>query len=476
MAREPESIDQQRRALGEMLAEFRKAANLTQEQLANATFRDRSTVTHIEKGRGRADERFWQACDDAVRANGVLLTAFHELAAAKQADQWHEQQARLAQARTRANSLSTNRSPTLEIAPGASWAAATYNAVMNPVEAARGAVVDEAGHLTGGVPQVTVDVPPAGSAGKASLESGLAAIGQALMTFPVPADSVPPAALLRTVTAAHDAYQGAQYLGLARELPGLIAAVADVGTGRTGQTARSHVYLVTAKLLTKIGDPHLAHLAADRALQAALQSGHPELASATAYQVACTVLKTRGAAAAEEFSTAAFERAGASSPTQTSTKGALALISAVASARRGDPAVARDWLDRARDLADALGTDANLAWTAFGPTNVRIHEVSVAADLDQPERAIKLAAPVDTDLLPRGLRSRRGQLHIDSAWAYTRTGNDPEAVINLLEAERFAPQTVRHSPRVGSLVTELLDRRKDTPGLRSLARRVGVAA
>lgn len=476
MAREPESIDQQRRALGELLAAFRKAADLTQEQLANGAFRDRSTVTHIENGRARADERFWQACDDMVRANGVLVTAFHDLEAAKQAHQLREQQTQLAQARARANSLSTDGSRTLGIAPGASWEMAPRSAALNPVDAAQGAVVDEAGLPAEGASRVMADVPPAGSAGEASIESGLAAIGQALLTFPATADSVSPAVVLRTVTAAHDAYQGARYLDLARELPGLIAAVADVGTGRTEQAARSHVYLVTAKLLTKIGDPDLAHLAADRALQAALQSGQSTLVSATAFQVACTVLRIRGAAAAEEFSTAAFERAGASSPTQTSTKGALALISAVAAARRGDPGAARDWLDRARDLADALGTDANLAWTAFGPTNVRIHEVSVAADLDQPDRAIELATPVDTDMLPRGLRSRRGQLHIDSAWAYTRTRNHPEAVINLLEAERFAPQTVHHSTRVAGLVTEMLERRKDTPGLRSLARRVGAAA
>jgi DNA-binding XRE family transcriptional regulator len=107
MAREPESIDQQRRALGELLAAFRKAANLTQEQLAHAAFRDRSTVTHIENGRARADERFWQACDDTVKANGVLLAAFHDLEAAKQAHQQQEQRAQLAQARARANSLST---------------------------------------------------------------------------------------------------------------------------------------------------------------------------------------------------------------------------------------------------------------------------------------------------------------------------------------------------------------------------------
>lgn len=108
MAREPETIAQQRRALGEQLAAFRQAADLTQRQLAKAAFCDRTTVTHIEKGRARADERFWQACDDAVGADGVLLAAFHDLVAAKHAHDQQEQQTRLAQARARAKSLSTN--------------------------------------------------------------------------------------------------------------------------------------------------------------------------------------------------------------------------------------------------------------------------------------------------------------------------------------------------------------------------------
>jgi transcriptional regulator with XRE-family HTH domain len=309
-----------------------------------------------------------------------------------------------------------------------------------------------------------------------SMETGLAAIGMALTTFPASTDRIPHTDLLKKAEAAHDAYQGAQYAHLARVLPGLIAAVADVGNSRSEQATRSHVYLVTAKLLSKIGDAQMAHLAADRALQAALLSEQVELVSACAYQVTCTLLKKHGPAEAERFSEAAFSRAGTSSPTQISTKGALALIGAVASARRGDSAAAQNWLDRARRLADNLGTDANYGWTAFGPTNVRIHEVSVAVDLDKPDRAIELAAPVDTDLLPSGLKSRRGQLHIDSAWAYLQIGSDPEAVINLLEAERFAPQTVHHNVGVRGLVAQMLDRRSGTPGLRGLARRVGVAA
>ena len=84
MAREPEAIAGLRCALGHRLAAFRQAAGLTQGQLARSVICDRTTVAHIEKGRSRADERFWRAADHVCHAAGALLTAFHELQAAKQ--------------------------------------------------------------------------------------------------------------------------------------------------------------------------------------------------------------------------------------------------------------------------------------------------------------------------------------------------------------------------------------------------------
>ena len=108
MAREPEVIAEQRRALGARLAAFRQAADLTQGQLAKTAFCDRTTSSHIEKGRARADERCRQACDAAARADGALLDACHDLVAAKQAHEQQEQQTRLTQARARAKRLSTN--------------------------------------------------------------------------------------------------------------------------------------------------------------------------------------------------------------------------------------------------------------------------------------------------------------------------------------------------------------------------------
>jgi len=90
--------------------------------------------------------------------------------------------------------------------------------------------------------------------------------------------------------------------------------------------------------------------------------------------------------------------------------------------------------------------------------------------------AIAYAEHVDTAAMPTGLLSRRAQVHIDMAWAYTQRRADAEAVVNLMEAERIAPQTLRYNVVVRELLREMLkrERRTATPGLRALARRANV--
>jgi DNA-binding XRE family transcriptional regulator len=101
MAREPEDLAEMRHALGAQLAVFRAAAELTQDQIVRAAFCDRTTVTHIEKGRARGDERFWTIADELCGADGALLAAFRAVTAAKQAHEVEIKEAQLAESRLR---------------------------------------------------------------------------------------------------------------------------------------------------------------------------------------------------------------------------------------------------------------------------------------------------------------------------------------------------------------------------------------
>jgi transcriptional regulator with XRE-family HTH domain len=316
---------------------------------------------------------------------------------------------------------------------------------------------------------------------------GLDAVGAALTAYPGLEDVADHAStkhddVERLSTEAHARYQAADYVAAARILPGLIKTVdtmvinANAEELRRALRLQHQAYIVTAKLLTKTGDAYLAWLAADRAATAAMRLDSPALKSLAAYQVTCALLELDRIDDAERLSLATAESIDDDSPLGVSAQGALFLISAVIAGRRNDRKSATERLRRAQYLADALGEDANHGWTAFGPTNVAIHQVSVATELGDAETAIHYAEQIDTSNLPEVLRSRRAQVHLDAAWAYAQRKDDAAAVINLMETERVAPQVLRYNFLARDILRGLLkrERRSATPGLRALATRAGV--
>lgn len=315
---------------------------------------------------------------------------------------------------------------------------------------------------------------------------GIAAIQQALGSYPgLGISTVSPTRIHdieRLTTEVHLRYQSADYTAASRILPSLIKSVDGLVSESRGDERRralelqSSVYIAAAKLVTKVGNGELAWLTADRAATAAMHAESPALGAAAAYQVACAFLKNDRLDEAETVATVTAANLDDDSPTGISLRGALTLIAAVIAGRRNDRGEATERLQRAQLLADQLGEDGNHGWTAFGPTNVAIHRVSAAAELGDAATAIAQAEFIDTSSMPTGLLSRRAQVHIDMAWAYTQRRADAEAVINLMEAERVAPQALRYNVMVRELLREMLkrERRSATPGLRALARRASV--
>ena len=280
----------------------------------------------------------------------------------------------------------------------------------------------------------------------------------------------------------HRRYQAADYARAASLLPGLIRGMDGLvveGGGsieRAALVAQSSVYEVTAKLVTKVGDPQLAWLAADRAINAAQRAEDPLRFAAAAYQVVCAFLERGQLAEAERIAVTTADTLVDSTPLGLSLRGALTLIASIIAGRRNDRVEALERLDRARQLSTTLGHDGNHGWTAFGPTNVQIHSVSVAVELGDVDDGIARAEDVHIGHLPAGLLSRRAQVHIDCAWAYAQRHQDAASVGNLLEAEAVAPQTLRYNLVVRALLPQMLERerRSATPGLRALAQRAGV--
>lgn len=436
MAREPETVAARRRALGSQLATFRLAAGLTQGQLARVALCDRTTLVHIEKGRARADERFWRVVDEACAADGVLLAAFLEVEAAKAEHEQREREQQLATVRARAAEL---RQTTQKTSP--------------------------------------TELPMLDDVRRALLGHHLPTTTEPVIAAHVEASAVQ----------AHRLYQLADYDSTARLLALVIARAEASTDSAIPLPTKAVAYLATAKLATKLGDASLAWITADRCLRFATESERPGLVGIANYQVACALLAAGHLPDAEQVAAVAAERLAAAATAfrprprrqdALSVHGALLLLLAVMAARRDDAAAARARLREAAALAEDLGQDGNWLWTAFGPTNVAIHELAVWVALGDAKRALQLGEVIDTDGLTPVLRGRRSQVHLELGWASVGQGDDSLAVLHLLEAERVAEQAVSRNATARELLTTLLarERKSATPGLRALAVRAGVMA
>ena len=69
----------QARDLGKELAACRRAASLSQAQLARATAYSRSTIANVEVGRQQPPREFWQRCDSALGTGSRLASAYDQL-------------------------------------------------------------------------------------------------------------------------------------------------------------------------------------------------------------------------------------------------------------------------------------------------------------------------------------------------------------------------------------------------------------
>lgn len=291
--------------------------------------------------------------------------------------------------------------------------------------------------------------------------------------------------LPRVVTAGHLDYQAARYGAVAAELPALLMQLDPLARGvwpRRAETTAVYIsgYVLAAKLLRKLGAHDLAMLASDRAATVAVESDADADRALTGYQVVEGLLHADKVADAETLAVSRAEaltpKVRADEPELLSAVGALWLLAGVIAARRTNKYEALARLDRAEGLARLLGRDGNYGWTAFGPTNVAIHRVSVAAELGEAGEALRAAQDVRSADLPVGLTGRRAQLHIDLAWAYAQGKRDADATLHLIEAEKIAPEALRYNGLVREHMREMLARGKGTgtTALHDLAVRSGV--
>jgi hypothetical protein len=292
-------------------------------------------------------------------------------------------------------------------------------------------------------------------------------------------------ATLRTaVSKARSDFQTARYDHLAAGLPGLIANAvatqqcADGSHRPTASSLLADAYITAANFMVKLNEDPLALTLADRALQAA-ETGDDPLTIADARRAVATMLRRTGRRAqARELLVAAardIEPLGRVSPEQLSMYGTLLETAAYTAAVDGNRRTASEFIGEAKTAAARLGRDANYRFTAFGPANVTLYQVSIAQVLGDSGTAIETAKTLSPAAIPTA--ERRGRYWIDVARAFHQWNKPEPCYRALLAAERDAPAEVRYRPPVHRITEDLLRAdRRSLPGLRGFARRIGMPA
>ncbi|MBZ4318422.1 helix-turn-helix domain-containing protein [Streptomyces huiliensis] len=227
-------------------------------------------------------------------------------------------------------------------------------------------------------------------------------------------------------------------------------------------------YRAVNSLAHKTGHHDLSHTALERVRWAADRSGDPLLRITAEYLVAGAMLRQGAYAPARRRLTALrreLERAPspAARDDVLAVDGAVLLKLAVLEARENSPERARDRLREAAEVARAAGNRDSPAYEmAFGPTNIRIHELHTALRTGDTERALALPAawspvPGGEWTPPAGTAGERASHHfIDVASAKLAAGDRPGAFAALKRARRLAPNHTRFHPSVRETAAALL--------------------
>ncbi len=286
------------------------------------------------------------------------------------------------------------------------------------------------------------------------------------------------------VTRVWDGYQASRFsyviAELHRLLPIAVASLNAAGAGpnrESFETQLAYVYQVASCVLGKVGEQDLAFTCADRG-DRLIQDSRDLAAKISVQRTIAHALLSNAQyedALAVVYHSLTSVRGSNVDARILSTTGTLHLVGAMTSARMGDRGSSRAHLDQAQRAATRLGRDGNQLWTAFGPTNVAIHEVAVAAEFGDYQRAVAIGEPLQVSHMP-GERQVRHRLEL--ARALHHQHQQRAALSIVLTAEQHAPDQVRRHFLTHALLHEWIRSKHvpATPELHGIARRAGILA
>ncbi|GAA1500921.1 helix-turn-helix transcriptional regulator [Kitasatospora kazusensis] len=315
------------------------------------------------------------------------------------------------------------------------------------------------------------------------------AIVQALMGYGPPQSSVPVEThLLRErIERAWRSWQASpnRFTEAGAVLPTLIADTEhavrahrnDPDQRREALRCAADLYFLLRSYLRRTGRVDLSLIAADRAVRAAEDADDPLRIAAAQWNLGHVLLATGEPDGAEQVAVRAAEelhpRAAAGEDKYAAMAGALQLVTAVAASRRREWWTARERLTEAQVTAQRVG-EGNVGWTAYGPTNVELHRISIEMEAGEAGEALRMADAVDTSGLPS--MEREFTFTLEVARCYDLRREDTAVLLHLLELERMAPEDLARQAMARDLVLGLIRRARAMHARQaeSLAQRMGV--
>jgi hypothetical protein len=197
---------------------------------------------------------------------------------------------------------------------------------------------------------------------------------------------------------------------------------------------------------------------ADRSMRAAETSGDPVTIAASARIITHTLMAGGHLGAAITTASSHAERLDRDMPAQTpdslSVYGSLLLRGAVAAAQDDKRDTPHELLGEADEAARRLGVDGNLRWTAFGPTNAKLHRVNIAVMLGDAGTAVDVARKIDLSAIE--VTERKANLLVDTVRAFLQWGKHDKAYIALRAAEEIAHEEVAGRPSGQRVIRDLM--------------------
>ena len=249
-----------------------------------------------------------------------------------------------------------------------------------------------------------------------------------------------------------------------RVLPRLVTDARVAARTAHGQDRRAasavlaDVYALVQHEIVWASETELGVTAADRAMTAAQDADDPLALAGAAWtlgMVQRSAGDTDGALGLADNAAALLEpRLEDGTDELRAMYGALQLHAATTAARDGrDGDAWRHW-DIAAATARRLG-GYNHPWTMFGAANVKLHAVSISADLSRSGEAHGHAEQIDPDEIPS--RERRGRLGVEIARAYHQRRDYPATLHWLETAYATSHDSVQYSPTARQMTADTVD-------------------